>query len=87
MEAEITIEYDDQRTAESIAQAVSPDNSITPKGMSVETKSESGKVITKIECLRGFRTFVATVDDLLFSIATAEKALNDVMKPPTRVWV
>jgi hypothetical protein len=74
------MEYDDERMAKSIAHAVSPDNSVTPAGLSVETRSESNKVITRIACQREFRTFVATVDDLLFSLSIAEKTLHEIMK-------
>lgn len=83
MEAEITLEYDDVSMAESVARAVSPDNSVTPTGLSVDTRTEKNKVITKIICSRGFKTFIATVDDLLFSIATAEKTLRETLKLQT----
>lgn len=80
LEAEITIEYDDARVAESIAHAVSPDNSIAPNGLSIETRSERNKVVTVITCDRGFKTFIATIDDILYSLATAEKTLQGTMK-------
>ncbi len=80
MEAEITIKYNDAHIARSIAQAVSPDNFTAPKGLSIETRSERKEVVTKIVCHREFRTFIATIDDLLFSIATAEKTLHETMK-------
>jgi hypothetical protein len=80
VEAEITIEYDDANTAEAIADAVFPDNYGTPTGLSAETRAEKTKVVTKIECSESFPTFVATVDDLLFSVATAEKTLRETLK-------
>lgn len=76
MEAEITIEYDNQKLATAIADAVSADNSETPRCLSIRTESKEKIVITKILCKGKFGTFVATVDDLLFSIATAEKTLQ-----------
>jgi tRNA threonylcarbamoyladenosine modification (KEOPS) complex Pcc1 subunit len=87
LEAEIAIEYDNARIAEAIADAVSPDNSASPAGLSVKTRSENKKVVTKIRCHQGFPTFVATIDDLLFSIATAEKTLQETMKPQTEASV
>lgn len=80
MEAEITIEYDDANMAEAIADAVHPDNYITPNGLSAETRVEKTRVVTKIECHGSFPTFVATVDDLLSSVATAEKTLLETLK-------
>ena len=80
MEAEISIEYDDANVAEAIADAVSPDNYGTPKGLSVVTRTEKGRVVTRIKCHQGFPTFIATIDDLLFSVATAEKILRETLK-------
>ena len=79
MEAEITIEYDDVNLAEAIADAVFPDNYETPTGLSAKTRAEKTKVVTKIQCCESFATFVATVDDLLFSVATAEKTLLETL--------
>lgn len=66
--------------AESVARAIMPDNFAAPADLSVDTRTENNKVITKIVCDRGFKTFIATVDDLLFSIATAEKTIRETLK-------
>lgn len=79
MEAEIVIECDGAKIAEAIADAVSPDNYGAPTGLFIKTRSEKGKVVTKIKC-QSFQTFVATIDDLLFSVATAEKTLHETLK-------
>jgi hypothetical protein len=76
LEAEIVIEYDDAAVSESIAEAVSPDNIATLRKLSVRTINDRKKVISVVKCYEGFRTFIATIDDLLFSIATAEKILR-----------
>jgi hypothetical protein len=80
VKAEITIEYEDANMAKAIADAVYPDNYRTPTGLSAETRAEKTKVITKIECNESFPTFVATIDDLLSSVATAEKTLQETLK-------
>jgi hypothetical protein len=87
LEAEITTEYDDARIAQAIADAVSPDNFGAPGSLSVETRSEKKKVVTNINCHQGFSTFVATIDDLLFSVATAEKTLQETAKLQTKARV
>ena len=76
MEAEITLEYDDEKTAEAVAKAVSPDNFKTPKDLNVETSRHGKKVVTVIKCERKMATFIATIDDLLFCASTAEKAIQ-----------
>jgi hypothetical protein len=76
LEAEITLEYIDSKTAETIANAVSPDNFKAPQGLFVRTTRTRNEVLTKIRCETKFSTFVATIDDLLFCVSTAEKTLR-----------
>jgi hypothetical protein len=76
LQATVTLEYKEERTAEAIAKAVSPDNLKTPIGLTVKTVRENSKVITEIHCEAKLVTFTATIDDLLFSVSTAEKTLH-----------
>jgi tRNA threonylcarbamoyladenosine modification (KEOPS) complex Pcc1 subunit len=80
LEATVTLEYKDEKTAKAIAQAVSPDNFKTPIGLQVKTERENNKVITHIQCEGKLATFTATIDDLLFSVSTAEKTLRTINK-------
>ena len=80
MDATITLEYDDEKTAEAIYRAVSPDNFETPPGLSVKTMRINKNVITEISAETKIATFNATIDDLLFSASTAEKALGIIKK-------
>ena len=80
MEATITLEYPDQKTAYAVAKAISPDNFKTPSDLHVKTLREEKKVITEIQCEGKLATFTATIDDLLFSASTAEKTLSTIRK-------
>lgn len=80
MEATIKLEYYDAKTAQSITNAVSPDNLKAPAGLIVQTKAISNQVITIIRLEGKMATFIATIDDLLESISTAEETLNVVRK-------
>jgi len=80
LEATITLEYADERSAEAVANAVSPDNFKTPIGLKIKTAREYKRVVTKIECEGKMATFTATIDDLLFSASTAEKTLHAINK-------
>jgi hypothetical protein len=80
LRAKIQLDYKDEKTAEAIAKAVSPDNFKTPVGLQVKTVREKNKVITIIECDSKLATFTATIDDLLFSASTAEKTVEKIMK-------
>jgi tRNA threonylcarbamoyladenosine modification (KEOPS) complex Pcc1 subunit len=78
LEAEIILEYGEAKIAEAVAKAVSPDNFKTPKGLSIKTMWKNNNVITTIKCKEQLSTFIATIDDLLFCAATAEKALQAI---------
>ena len=80
MEATITLEYGDAKIAEAVANAVSPDNFKTPMGLFIETTSKDRYVLTEIESEGKLSTFIATIDDLLFCVSTAEKTLRAVTK-------
>ena len=80
LQATVTLEYKDEKTAKSIAEAVSPDNFKTPIGLQVKTVRENSRGITEIECESKLATFTATIDDLLFSASTAEKTLHAISK-------
>jgi len=80
LEAKITLEYADARTAEAVAKAVSPDNLKTPAGLSVKTTWENSCVMTEIVAEGKMATFIATIDDLLSSASTAEKTLRVVQE-------
>lgn len=76
VEAEISLRYEDKRLAEAIANAVSPDNFKVPKGLQIKTTLKDEEVFTRIKCKGKLTTFIATIDDLLFSVSTAEKVLK-----------
>lgn len=80
LEAEIILDYEEAEIAEAVAKAVSPDNFKTPRGLSIKTTWRKEKVLTKIKCKRKLSTFIATIDDLLFCISTAEKTLRIARK-------
>jgi len=80
LEATVTLEYENAKIAEAIANAVSPENFKTPVGLQVETVREQSRVVTHIKCECKLATFTATIDDLLFSASTAEKTLGIIKK-------
>jgi hypothetical protein len=82
LEATITLEYGDAKTAEAIANAVAPDNFKAPTGLSIKTVRKGNDVLTEIETEGKLATFIATIDDLLFCVSTAEKTLLTVTKAP-----
>ncbi|MBS7620864.1 KEOPS complex subunit, partial [Candidatus Bathyarchaeota archaeon] len=71
---------DSVASAEAVVNAVSPDNFKVPAGLSVKTSRDGKNVVTRIKCRGKFQTFIATIDDLLFSISLAEKTLKTARK-------
>ncbi len=76
MEAEIKLSYKNEREAEAVAKAVSPDNVEVPLGLFVKTVRRGSKVFTTVECQTKLQTFIATLDDLLSCVSVAEKAFS-----------
>jgi hypothetical protein len=80
LQATIQLDYADEKTAEAVAKAVSPDNFKVPVGLQVSTFREDNKVLTKIDCSGKLSTFIATIDDFLFCVTTAERTLCAIRK-------
>ncbi|NIP67106.1 hypothetical protein GWN63_03480 [Candidatus Bathyarchaeota archaeon] len=76
MEAEITLSYQTEREARSVARAVSPDNLEAPAGLSIKTVREGKRVITHLQCNLSLGTLIATLDDFLSCVSVAERALS-----------
>ena len=85
MQANVKLEYSDPRIARAIAEAISPDNFKTPKGLLIKTTTKNRNVVTEIRYDGKLPTFIATIDDLLFSISTAEKTLRTTIKLERRI--
>ncbi len=80
MEAEITLTYKNNREAEAVSKAISPDNLVVPPGLLIRTTQKGFKVFTTIRCETRLQTFMATIDDLLCCISVAEKAFSVAKK-------
>ena len=76
MEAEIRLSYKNEREAEAVAKAVSPDNVKVPQGLYVKTVRKGSEVYTKVECQKRLATLIATLDDLLACVSVAEKTFS-----------
>jgi len=76
VEGKIEVKFRDGRVAEAVVRAVSPDNKPAPEGVTVETWRSRRKLLGLIKCSRGVETFLSTLDDLLSSVQTAERALE-----------
>lgn len=79
-EAYVVVRYSEDRDAECIASAVSPDNLVPGKDLIVNTWSIKREVHCVVKCKRGLRSLISTLDDFLFSIKVAENTLLSIRK-------
>jgi hypothetical protein len=80
LEATIALEYSDPKTANAVANAVSPDNFKTPAALVIKTLRKSNHVLTEVKTEGKLSTFIATIDDFLFCVSTAEKTIHQIKK-------
>ena len=80
MEAEIRLNYQNEREAEAVAKAVSPDNMEVPPGLYVKTVRNHNEVLTTVKCQTRLQTLIATLDDLLACVSVAEKTFEVAKK-------
>ncbi len=80
MEAEITLSYENEREAEAVVKAVSPDNVRVPSGLSIKTVRRGNKVLTSVTCEMRLQTFIATIDDFLSCVSVAERTFSAAKK-------
>lgn len=79
MEAIIILEYGNPKTAKSIARSVSPDNFSAPPNLNIYTSNINNQVHTEIKTKEKLSTLIATIDDFLFCVSTAEKSLQIII--------
>jgi len=81
LEAEIILEYSEEKMAEAVAKAVSPDNVRVPEGLRIRTFKRGKAVLTELELSQDkLSTFISTIEDLLRSVSVAEKAVSTLKK-------
>jgi hypothetical protein len=78
LQARIQLRYPNQATAVAVARAVEPDNISAPTGLTITTRRAGNVVDTEIRIDGRIATFIATIDDFLEAVSTAEKSLHIV---------
>ena len=80
LEAKIYLNYKNEKEAETIVKAISPDNMEVSSGLYIKTFQKGSKVLTDIDCKKGLNTLIATIDDLLACVSVAEKTFKVAKK-------
>jgi hypothetical protein len=76
LEAKIILEYKTSKIALAIAHAISPDNFSAPSNLFIKTIRKNTQVLTEMKTKEKLSTLIATIDDLLFCVSTAERTLQ-----------
>ncbi len=76
MEAKITFFCKNERDAETVTKAISPDKIWIPKGSTIKTVRRKSSVFTIVRCERNLETLIATIEELLKSIQLVEKNIS-----------
>jgi hypothetical protein len=76
LEAEILLYYKNDREAEAVVKAISPDNVEVPPGLHIRTLRKGSIVQTHVDCQSRLQTLIATIDDLLACVSVAEKSFK-----------
>jgi len=76
LEAKIVLKYKTSKIAIAIARAISPDNFSAPSNLYIKTFRKNTQVVTEMETKENLSTLIATIDDLLFCVSTAERTLR-----------
>ena len=79
-ESLIILKYRSERDARAILDAIAPDNSQAPEGVTLAAEALGGELKVSITCERGMKSFTATMDDLLSCIQAAERALAEIQR-------
>ena len=80
IEARIVLRYEDERTAESIFEAVSPDD-FESSDLKVNSLKMGRDLVAEIKCLK-LGTLIETLDDMLSCVQIAEKTIKNLKRPP-----
>ena len=81
MKANIKLIYAYENEAKTIAEAISPENIKTSSNLNINTFFKENKIYTTINYHgNNLLTLLTTIDDLLYSIAIAEKIIHFLKK-------
>lgn len=75
MRAEVVCVYENERESKAVATALAPDNLQVPEGLEILTVAKDRRVVSVVGLDGRAETLLATLDDLLACMLTAESML------------
>jgi tRNA threonylcarbamoyladenosine modification (KEOPS) complex Pcc1 subunit len=78
MIATIKLEFQSPETAEQVLDAISPDNSPVPAGLTIECLIEGANLLVKIQCERSIESLGATLEDIMSAIDLSMRTSESV---------
>jgi tRNA threonylcarbamoyladenosine modification (KEOPS) complex Pcc1 subunit len=68
MKAIVSLEFPSSEVAESVLDAISPDNSPLPTGLTINCVLKKARLIIEIQCERSIESLGATIEDIMSAI-------------------
>ena len=68
MIATIKLDFHSSNLTKHILEAISPDNTPLPPGLSIDCSIEKTKLVITIQCERNINSFGATIEDIMSAI-------------------
>ena len=78
MLAKIHIEFKSNEDATHVLEAINPDNSPLPPGISIQNHVEDSRLMIQIECERGIDSLRATVEDIMSAIDLSIRTIDTI---------
>ena len=76
MLAEIQLNFESNEDATHVLEAINPDNSPLPSGISIQTSVDENRLLITIECERGIDSLRTTVEDIMSAIDLSVRTIN-----------
>jgi tRNA threonylcarbamoyladenosine modification (KEOPS) complex Pcc1 subunit len=68
MKAVVSLEFPSSEVAKSVLDAISPDNSPLPPGLTINCVAKKACLIIEIQCERSIESLGATIEDIMSAI-------------------
>lgn len=78
MIATIKLDFQSSEVANHILEAIKPDNTPLPKGLTIECSVKGTKLLITIQCERNIRSLGATLEDIMSAIDLSMRTSKSV---------
>ena len=81
MIAIIKLDFQSSGTAKRILEAITPDNTPLPDGLTIDCTVEETKLLITIKCNRSINSLGATIEDIMSAIDLSLRTSHSIISP------